>query len=110
MYELINKDVIHQFLGDDPELIKPMLEMILHNNLPELNDLDKYFDEEQYDEVKIRCHKAKSAMGYVGSSHTQKILQEIEKDVKEVYPKKKNDLIKDIRLVEKELHQLLEDI
>jgi len=110
MYELINKDVIYQFLGDDPELIRPMLELVLNNNLKELKNLDELFQSEEYEEVKIKCHKAKSAMGYVGSSHTKKILQAIEIDVKEAYPKMKTDLANDIVKLEEELKHFLEKL
>ncbi|AGA79524.1 Hpt domain-containing protein [Echinicola vietnamensis] len=107
MYELINKDVIFQFLGDDPELIRPMLEMVMNNNLTELDELDSLFDEGNYEEVRIKVHKAKSAMGYVGASSTKKMLQEIEKDVPNIYPQNITALKADIEIIKREISDFL---
>ncbi|WP_246581600.1 Hpt domain-containing protein [Echinicola shivajiensis] len=110
MYKLINKDVIFQFLGDNPELIKPMMEMVLNNNILDLKDLDQFYDKGNFDEVKLKCHKAKSAMGYVGSSQTKKLLQSIEVDVKENYPNYKDELKEHITILEEELKQFLGEL
>ncbi|GAB3658486.1 hypothetical protein GCM10028791_31470 [Echinicola sediminis] len=110
MYQLINKDAVFQFLGEDPDFIKPILEIVLNVNLNELKQLDALYEAEEYEEVKIKCHKAKSAMGYVGSSHTKKILQTIELDVINTYPELKDDLKKDVDLLEVELKHFLEHL
>ncbi|QDH80658.1 Hpt domain-containing protein [Echinicola soli] len=110
MYELINKDVIFQFLGDDPELIRPMLEMVLNNNLTELEELDSLYQKGNYDEVRIKVHKAKSAMGYVGASSTKNLLQEIEKDVANTYPKNISALKAEIEIIKKEISDFLKSM
>ncbi|UCS95884.1 hypothetical protein KZP23_18660 [Echinicola marina] len=110
MYKLINKDVIFQFLGDNPELIKPMMEMVLNNNILDLKNLDQFYDQKNYEEVKLKCHKAKSAMGYVGSSQTKKLLQSIELDVRENFPKHKAELKEHIAILETELKKLLGEL
>ncbi|AWW28942.1 hypothetical protein DN752_01670 [Echinicola strongylocentroti] len=110
MYDLINKDVIFQFLGDDPELIRPMLEMVLNNSLPELDQLDALYQKCDYEEVRIKVHKAKSAIGYVGATSTRKLLQEIEKDVPNVYPKNIHSLKQDIEIIKKEITHFLAEI
>ncbi|GGF26981.1 Hpt domain-containing protein [Echinicola rosea] len=110
MYELINKDVIFQFLGDDPELIRPMLEMMLNNSLTDLEDLDSLYQQGKYEEVRIKVHKGKSMMGYVGASSTKKMLQEIEKDVPNAYPRNINALKADIEILKNEISDFLKEI
>ncbi|WP_229802455.1 Hpt domain-containing protein [Echinicola pacifica] len=84
--------------------------MILNNSLPELEQLDELYENGDYESVRIKVHKAKSAMGYVGAQQTRQLLLEIEKGVKEVYPEKNAQLKSELEIVRQEVQQFISEI
>ncbi len=110
MYKIISKAVIYDFLGDDPEMIPQMMEMILTGQLPDLKALESLYGEGKLDEVKTRCHRGKSTMGYLGAMEVKQHLQEMENDVQGAFPDKNQQLQVYIAQIEKEVKHFLKEL
>ncbi len=109
MYKIIDKKVIFQFLGEDMDLLPQMLEMIMTINLPELKSLPDLYENGQYEDVRIKVHKAKSTMGYLGALSVKELLQAMEKDIPTTFPDKYALLHKYIIIIEKELTDFIDE-
>ncbi|MDN3670918.1 hypothetical protein QWY93_16495 [Echinicola jeungdonensis] len=110
MYKVIDKEVIFQFLGEDRDLLPQMMEMILTINLPELKGLPELYENGLYEDVRIKVHKAKSTMGYLGALEVKQLLQSMEKDIPTTFPEKYDKLQGFIITIEKELNNLIGEL
>lgn len=110
MYQLINPQTIFQFFGDeDEDMLREMIQIILDTNFQDLKHLDQYYESGDLVMVKKKCHKAKPSMSYVGAMKTRKLLEEIERDLENSYPKYQ-ELLKDLDILDSELRHFLEDL
>lgn len=110
MYQLISPQVIYQFFGDDDnEMLKDMIEIILETNLKDLKELEESYEEKDFATIKKRCHKAKPSMSYIGAVDTRKILEEIEQDLEHSH-NRYLELLKHLRIIEKELNEFLKKL
>lgn len=107
---MISPQVIYQFFGDDDnEMLKDMIEIILETNLKDLKELETAYEEKDFLTIKKRCHKAKPSMSYIGAVETRRLLEEIEQDMERSY-NKYLELLKHIRIIEKELQEFLQNL
>jgi hypothetical protein len=67
------------------------------------------FEAGDFKTIKMRCHKGKSTMSYIGALQVRKILEEIEKDPENAYPAHSKQLQKDLKKVEEELKLFLNE-
>jgi len=109
MYTIIHKGTIFHYFGDESEMAVQMVEVILDSNLKDLKQLPELFQQEKHDEIKVRCHKGKSTMSYIGALQVRKLLEEIEQDPKTQYPPNREQLARDLEVVEEELHDFLNE-
>jgi len=79
MYQIISEQSIYQYFeGDDPDMLREMIQIILDTNIKDLKELSSFYRDEDYITIKKRCHKAKPSMSYIGAIKTRKTLEEIE--------------------------------
>ena len=79
MYQFISEQSIYHYFGEDePDMIREMVQIILETNIKDLKELDIFYDKNDFQTVKKRCHKAKPTMSYIGAQKTKKLLEEIE--------------------------------
>jgi len=107
MYTLIHKDTIFHYFGEDNEMAIQMVEVIMETNLKDLMKLPELYDRKEYLKIRTRCHKGKSTMSYIGALQVRKLLEEIEKDPKKIYPEHKDQLHHYLQILERELHNFL---
>ncbi|MCL6258155.1 Hpt domain-containing protein [Aquiflexum sp. TKW24L] len=110
MYQLISPQTIFQYFGDDDkEMLQEMIQIILDSNLHDLKQMDELYDAHDWALIKRRCHKAKPSLSYIGAIQTRKILESIEADLENSHGRF-NDLLRDIEIIEKELHTFLDSL
>lgn len=110
MYQYISEQSIFQYFGDDdPEMIKEMVDIILVTNIKELKQLEIYYQQDDYELIKKRCHKAKPSMSYIGAMKTRKILEEMEHNFVD-FQRLNESLQSHLNEIETELNQFLETI
>ncbi|MCH7400352.1 Hpt domain-containing protein [Belliella kenyensis] len=107
MYQIVVPQTIFQFFGeDDVEMIKEMVQIIIDTNIQDLKKLDEFYNDENYDLIKRKCHKAKPSMSYIGAIQTRKLLESIEEDLEN--SQSTYELLKsDLEIIEKELKEFL---
>ncbi len=110
MYQLISPQTIFQYFGDDDkEMLQEMIQIILDSNLKDLKNMDELYASQDWALIKRRCHKAKPSLSYIGAIQTRKILESIEGDLENSHGQF-NNLLRDIEIIEKELHTFLESL
>ncbi|KEO74054.1 Hpt domain-containing protein [Anditalea andensis] len=109
MYTLIHKETIFHYFGDDNEMAVQMVEIIMETNLKDLMNLPTVFAQKDFKKIKTRCHKGKSTMSYLGALQVRKLLEEIEKDPKNMYPLHKDQLHHYLQILERELQNFLDE-
>ena len=110
MYQLISRQTIFQYFGDDDkEMLQEMIQIILDSNLQDLKNMEDLYASKDWEMIKKRCHKAKPSMSYIGAIQTRKILEAIESDL-ENSQNNFSELKSQIGTIEKELHTFLESL
>ncbi len=110
MYKIISEQTIHQYFGDDdPKMIIEMIQIILSTNINDLKELNSFYELEDYQTIKKRCHKAKPSMSYIGALKTRKILEDIETNL-EQSQELNEQLQEHLNIIESELHQFLKSL
>ncbi|WP_143961402.1 Hpt domain-containing protein [Litoribacter populi] len=109
MYTIIHKGTIFHYFGEDDEMAQQMVEVILSTNLKDLMELPKLYDEKDWSTIKVRCHKGKSTMSYIGALQVRKMLEEIESDPEKIYPQHREQLTNTLQTVDDELHFFLNE-
>ncbi len=103
MYQIISEQSIYQYFGgDDPDMLREMIQIILDTNIKDLKELSSFYRDEDYITIKKRCHKAKPSMSYIGAIKTRKTLEEIEANL-ENSTTLNVSLQEQLRLIETEL-------
>jgi HPt (histidine-containing phosphotransfer) domain-containing protein len=110
MYKLISEQTIYQYFGDDdPDMIRSMINIILETNIQDLKELTSFYENDDFDSIKKRCHKAKPTMSYIGAIRSRKLLEEIEANL-ENSRELNQKLQEDLAIIETELNQFLEKL
>ncbi|MFA5405721.1 MAG: Hpt domain-containing protein [Ignavibacteria bacterium] len=76
--KIINFDLIKQIMGDDIETLNSFFELFKEQSKIEINDLNKFIDEKNWERVSEIAHKLKSSYGGIGSTSAYDILSEME--------------------------------
>ena len=80
--QLFDKNFLLDLLGDE-EIIKPIIKDVL-DTIPERMDLlEKYIDENNFEELRSLAHKMKGSFAQIGAEPSSNILYEIEKASKQ---------------------------
>lgn len=110
MYQIISKQSINQYFGeDDPEMTLEMIQIILDTNMHDLKLLGQFYDQKDFHTIKKICHKAKPSMSYIGALKTRKILEEIEADLEHSQDLNKT-LQEHLNIIESELRKFLKTL
>lgn len=110
MYKLISEQTIYQYFGDDdPDMIRSMINIILETNIQDLKELTSFYENDDFDSIKKRCHKAKPTMSYIGAIRSRKLLEEIEANL-ENSRELNQKLQEDLAIIDTELNQFLEKL
>lgn len=110
MYQLINPQIIFHYFGDeDKEMLREMIQIMLDTNFRDLKLLDEFYTSGDLAMIKKICHKSKPSMSYLGAMKTRKLLEEIESDLKNSHSKYL-ELLKDLDILDAELHTFLKNI
>ncbi len=110
MYSLINPEVIFHFFDEDPQMVNEMVGIIISTNLQELKGMRGVFESGNFYQVKKKCHKSKPSMSYLGALKVRGTLEKIEENVEASFDKYYPHLMDELDLLEKELHDFLEEI
>ncbi|MBS9525154.1 Hpt domain-containing protein [Litoribacter ruber] len=109
MYTIIHKGTIFHYFGEDDEMANQMVEVILNTNLKDLMELPELYEQKEWAKIKVRCHKGKSTMSYIGALQVRKMLEEIESDPETIYPQHRDQLMQDLQTVDEELRFFLNE-
>jgi HPt (histidine-containing phosphotransfer) domain-containing protein len=78
MEKVTDLEFITKFSSNDKDRIKKYVNMYLQTAAPMADQMQKYFDSDNMEQVKTAAHTLKSQTGYMGMTRAQEILKNIE--------------------------------
>ncbi|MFO7825403.1 MAG: Hpt domain-containing protein [Cyclobacterium sp.] len=110
MYKQIKPDMIYHYFDQDIELIYEIIELILELNLQDLKNLMPLYQLEEIPSIKQKFHKSKPVFGFLGASEINRLIETIEVDIKNQFPKYYDELLQLLHELEDDLQSFLKKI